>query len=123
LAAGRKPSPDFARDAELIASLYPEEEPLKTIDLTGNNMLPVILAERADLKRHVAKAEQRLDEINTEIKFAMGDAEIATLPGFTISLKTQHRKAYTAKATSFRKLTITDNRPANGEDLDDDRPF
>lgn len=122
VAAGREPAPDYGRDAELFAALYPETTPLKTIDLTGNNMLPVILPERADLKAQAAKLEQRIKEIDTEVKFAMGDAEIATLPGFSITLKEQHRKSYTVKETSFRQLNISHNRPQGGN-LDDDTPF
>lgn len=122
VAAGREPAPDYGRDAELFAALYPEATPLKTIDLTGNNMLPVILPERAELKEQVARAEKRIKEIDTEVKFAMGDAEIATLPGFSITLKNQNRKAYSVAATSFRRLTISDNRP-QGESLDDSGQF
>lgn len=121
--AGREPAPDYAIDGKLIASLYPEEIPLKTVDLSGSNHLPVILAERADVKARMAKDEQRVKEIDAEVKFAMGDAEIATLPDFTLTLKTQTRKAFSVKATSFRKLNVSDNRPATGEDLDDDKPF
>lgn len=121
--AGIEPTPDFARDADLVAKLYPEATPLKTIDLTGNNMLPVILPERAALKSEIAKAEARVKEIDTEVKFAMGDAEIALLPGFALSLKTQHRKGYEVKPTSFRKLNISDNRPQGIDDADDSKPF
>jgi putative phage-type endonuclease len=122
VAAGREPSPDYGRDAELFAALYPEAKPLKTVDLTGSNHLPTLLAERADLKAQIAKAEARVKEIDTEVKFAMGDAEIATLPGFSITLKTQSRKAYEVKATSFRRLNISDNRPQGAED-DSSGPF
>jgi len=116
--AGREPSPDYAKDAELIAAMYPAASPLKTIDLSGSNSLPVILAERAELKARLSKDEARVKEIDAEIKFAMGDAEIAMLPGFSITLKTQNRKGYEVKPTSFRRLNISDNRP-NGGDLDD----
>lgn len=118
--AGREPAPDYAKDAELIASMYPEAKPLKTIDLTGDNHLPVLLAERADLKKRLKLDEARAKEIETEVKFKMGDAEIATLGEFTITLKTQERAAHAVKASRFRKLNITDNRPQGG---DDDAPF
>lgn len=122
--AGREPPPDYAIDGKLIASLYPDEKPLKTIDLSGSNHLPVILAERADLKARIKKDEHRVDEIDAEVKFAMGDAEIAKLADFVITLKTQERKAHQVKASRFRKLNISDNRPATGDDIDDDsKPF
>lgn len=110
VAEGREPKPDFARDAELIASLWPAATPTKTIDLTGDNLLPVLLAERADLKARAKADDARIKEIEAEIKFKMGDAEIATIDGFHISFKNQHRKSYTVAATDFRVLRVTDHR-------------
>lgn len=110
LAAGREPDPDYGRDADLVAAMYPAAVPLKTIDLTGDNLIPVILSERAELKTRMATDEARCKEIETEIKFKMGDAEIATINGFKITHKNQHRKAYSVAATDFRVLRITDQR-------------
>ena len=118
IAAGREPSPNYAKDAELIARMYPEAQPLKTIDLTGNNMLPTILPERARLKAEIKRATDRVKEIDAEVQFAMGDAEVAALPGFTLTLKTTHRKGYEVKPTSFRALRISDHR-THGGDIDD----
>lgn len=123
VAAGREPHPDYGKDADLLAALYPQETPAKTIDLTGDNHLPVLLAEREEIKARIRVDEARCKEIETEVKFKMGDAEIATLDGFAITFRTQHRKGYEVKPTSFRALRISDNRPAKGGDLDDDRPF
>lgn len=105
-----EPEPDFKRDADLIAAMYPAAVPLKTIDLSGDNHLPVLLAERATLKDRIKFDDARCKEIETEIKSKMGDAEIATLDGFAITHKNQTRKAYTVKETSFRMLRITDHR-------------
>lgn len=107
---GIEPALDYARDGDLIASLYPAAVPLKSIDLTGDNMLPVILAERAKLKGDVKVAQERLIEIDNEIRAKMGDAEIATIDGFVVTYKNQHRKGYEVKPTSFRKLHVTATR-------------
>jgi predicted phage-related endonuclease len=123
IAAGIEPDPDFARDADLIAALYPSAVPLKTIDLTGDNMLPVLLAERAEIKRRMGFDAARCQEIETEVKFKMGDAEAATCGEFSITLKNQHRKAYSVAETSFRRLLITDHRPKQEIAADDERPF
>lgn len=122
LDAGREPSPDYGRDADLVAALYPAETPAKAIDLSGDNMLPVLLAERAELKARIAADEKRAKEIETEIKFKMQDAEIGTCGGFNITFKTQHRKAFSVPASSSRVLRIADRRPKEQAD-DDDRPF
>lgn len=107
---GIEPSPDYAKDAELIAAMYPAAVPLKTIDLTGDNHLPVLLAERADIKARAKADEARVKEIDSEIKHKMADAEIATIDGFAITNKVTHRKGYEVQPTSYRALRITDHR-------------
>lgn len=109
--AGFEPAFDYAKDADLIASLYPDAVPLKPIDLTGDNHLPVLLAERAEIKARGKVDEARLKEIDAEVKAKMADAEIATIDGFTITNKVTSRSAYEVKATSYRALRITDHRP------------
>lgn len=116
VAAGREPSPDFAKDAELIARMYPEAVPLKSIDLSGSNHLPTLLAEHAELKARIKNEELRRKEIEAEIKFAVGDAEIATLPDWRISLKTQEKREYVVRASKSRVLRISDFRQASGAD-------
>ncbi len=114
---GNEPSPDYARDADLIAALEPEVIEGKRVDLTGDNMLPVLLAERAGLKARAKEAERRLSEIDAEIRHKMGDAEIGIVPGFTITLKQQHRKATILPASTTRVLRVTDQREK--EEIDD----
>ena len=107
---GDVPAPDFSKDAELIAALSPEPIEGKRIDLTGDNMLPGLLAERANLKARSGADLARIAEIEAEIKFKMGDAEIATIDGFALSFKTQTRKPSFVKASTSRVLRITDHR-------------
>lgn len=123
VAAGREPSPDYGRDADLIAALYPSEIPLKTVDLSGDNMLPMLLAERADIKTRMGLDAARVQEIDTEVRHKMGDAEAATCGGFSITLKTTQRKAYSVAATSYRALRVSDHRPKQEEADDGDKPF
>lgn len=116
---GVEPEPDYAKDAELIAALYPATVPLKQIDLSGDNHLPVLLTERADIKARGKTDELRLKEIDAEVKFKMADAEIAKIDGFTITNKVTHRKGYEVQPTSYRALRITDHREK--EQADDGR--
>lgn len=109
---GREPNPDYGRDSDLLAALYPSEVPLKAVDLAGDNLLPEILAERADLKKRMKVDEARCKEIETEVKFKLGDAEMGTLLNWQITWKLQHRKGYHVDATSFRKLDVRDRRSA-----------
>lgn len=121
VAFGTQPQPDFARDADLIAALEPEEVPGRRIDLSGDNLLPILLDERSELKARVKAADDRLAEIDAELRHKLGNAESGSLPGFNLSLKTQLRKAHFQAATTSRVLRVTDLRPK--EDLNNDRPF
>ena len=78
VAQGREPAPDYGKDAELIPYLMAHVTKDKTIDLQGNNELPALLAQRAELMGLISKYEKRVDEIETEIKFDMRDAERIT---------------------------------------------
>ena len=111
----REPAPDYARDAEVIAAMSPTEKPGKTIDLSGDNELPVILAERAEIMARLKIDEDRKKAIETEVKHKMGDAEVGIAGDFSFTFRTQHRKAYSVAATSFRPLRIIDKRPAQDE--------
>ncbi|MGY3588023.1 YqaJ viral recombinase family nuclease [Bradyrhizobium sp. USDA 4350] len=118
---GVEPAIDYARDGELISALYPEAVPLKSIDLTGDNMLPVILAERDRLKDQISDAQARCIEIDNEIRAKMGDAEIATIDGWTVTNKTFTRTIKPQpfeRETTFRKLHITDTRPKQEDAAD-----
>jgi predicted phage-related endonuclease len=112
---GNEPAIDYARDGGLIASLFPAAVPLKSVDLTGDNHLPVLLAERTVAKEAIRVAQERCIEIDNEVKAKMGDAEIATLDGYVITNKNQSRKGYEVKPTSFRKLNITETRERNDD--------
>lgn len=107
---GRQPDPDYAKDAQLIAALNDAATVDKIIDLSTDNYLPEILAERVQLKSAIKSSEDRVEEIDAEIAHKMGDAEIASLPGFAITRKLIQRKGYEVKPTSYRQLRITDHR-------------
>lgn len=103
---GRQPQPDFARDDDVIRALYPQDDG-SVIDLSRDNRIALLLEERELLLAEIktaAPAEKRLDEINAEIREKLGNAGAATLPGWQITNKLQHRKAM--DATSFRVLRV-----------------
>lgn len=108
---GREPEPDYGRDTDVIKALAPRESPGKSIDLAGNNELPALLDQRAQLRERIRSDESRCEAIETEIKFLLRDSESATgLPGWRISFKTTHYKEYTVTARDRRVLRITDKR-------------
>lgn len=110
--AGREPAPDYGKDSSLIALLAPRESsPEKTIDLSGNNELPEMLAERELLHARMRSDELRCKEIETKIKFMMRDAAIVTgLRDWKITWKTSTRQGYTVATKELRTLRIYDQR-------------
>jgi predicted phage-related endonuclease len=112
VAHGHEPPPDFARDADTVKAIWKRERaPDAEVDLTGLNHLPVLLEERATLKLSEKRLGERLDEIDTELKFLMKDAAIATgLNGWRMTYKTSHIKGYTVKERDSRILRVTDQR-------------
>jgi predicted phage-related endonuclease len=108
VAEGREPAPNYGRDAELIRLLAPREVKDKLVDLSGDNELPMILAERERLMKEIAENEKRKDEIEAEVRHKMGDGErSAGLPdGWSITWKTHHRAEQIIAAKDIRALRI-----------------
>jgi len=107
MAAGNAPGPDYKQDAALLAALCPATVTAKAIDLSGDNRLPALLVERAAIKETIGIHETRVKEIETEVRHKMGDAEIARLPGWYLTMKDITRKAHTVKETTFKQLRVT----------------
>jgi predicted phage-related endonuclease len=86
-------------------------------DLSDDNLLPLILPERAALKAEVSAAEKRLKDIDYEIKNRVGPARTAWCEGWNISFATQHRKEVLLPARDIRVLRV---KPTAEEDTDAD---
>jgi|SRR5580765_813446 predicted phage-related endonuclease len=111
VAAGEEPAADYGRDAAVIAALAPQEVAGKAIDLAGDNYLPDLLAQRAQLKARIKVDEERCEEIETEVKFKMRDAErIVGIDGWRVTFKTGDRAGYTVPPKKLRTLRILDQR-------------
>jgi predicted phage-related endonuclease len=104
--AGRTPKIDFAHDSSLLPILYPHHVEGKIADLRGDNALPELLDERERLKDEIAAKIARKDEIETEVKFKIADAEAALVSGWRITHREQHRKEHMVKASDFRVLRV-----------------
>jgi putative phage-type endonuclease len=112
--AGQPPAPIYSEDAEIVDALYPANVPGSSRDLSSDNMLPVLLAERAEIKARMSADEARCKAIDTELKAKIGEAEEASLPGWKISWKAQHRRETVIPATTFRVLRVSDRREKEG---------
>lgn len=105
------PTPDFARDHAAIQALYPRDTG-EVLDLRADNHLPELLSKREGFKAVIKGAESEVDAIDAEIKAKLGDASIATLKGWSVSWKTQHRKETTIAAKDIRVLRVTKAKEA-----------
>jgi predicted phage-related endonuclease len=106
IAHGRRPAPDYSRDGETIAAMFPRQEPGKTIDLSTDNRLARILPQREELKDTIDGARKELEALDAEVKFKLGDAEAAELPGWRLTWKEEYRKAYTVEESTRRVLRV-----------------
>ncbi|MGC2774856.1 MAG: endonuclease, partial [Bradyrhizobium sp.] len=112
-----EPEPSGSVDAELVKLMYPEHAPLTRIDLSGDNYLADALTERSRLKEQIKAHEERIEEIETELKAKMRNYEMASFNGFVVTHRTIDREGFTVRPTRYRKLNIADIRP---KEIDDD---
>ena len=114
VAYGREPEPDYGKDAELLRAIAPREVIGKSLDLSGDNELPGLLDQREQLMDSIRLCEKRKDEIETEIRFKMRDAErVVGVPDYSITWKSQHRKEFVVPAKDIRTLRIHHKEKTN----------
>ncbi len=108
LKIGRAPIPDYARDLELFKTLHPKDNG-EMLDLTRDNRLPELIAQRESLKEKI-KAQKpdlvALEAIETEIKAKIGDALGAHFAGGKVLYPTIARKGYSVAESTYRKLSV-----------------
>lgn len=107
VAAGRQPAADYSRDSELLQVLYRPRKEIEPIDLTGDNLLPELLAERERLMTTSKGAETRLEEIKAELVDKLKGAPVGLCDGWKISHTVTHRKEFVMAAKSFPVLKVT----------------
>lgn len=77
---------------------------MKHLDLSGNNILPMLLEERTTLRALSESTNRRLKEVNAIIRESLGDATSASLSGWEIEIRTHHRREYTVDAMDVTSL-------------------
>jgi predicted phage-related endonuclease len=107
VAAGRPPKTDYARDDRLMQIIYPRQVPGKEIDLRGDNRALELLAQREAAMEQIKIAEAAKAEAETELREKIGDAEIAIVRGWKVSLKEIVVREHVRKASSSRRFFIS----------------
>lgn len=98
---GITPEPT-AHDGDTLKAMYPTAVPGLVRDV------PAELLERYEACKQAADAAiEQADALKNAIIAIMGEAEIGNAGDRQITYKTQNRKAYEVKASSFRKLWIS----------------
>ena len=106
IATGRRPPADYSRDAETITAMFPHAEPDRVVDLSGDNRLKEILPRREELKDGIDGFKKELEGLDAEVKFKLGDAAVAELPGWRMTWKDEPRKGYTVQPSVSRPLRV-----------------
>lgn len=107
--SGHPPAADYSRDGAVIAALYPPEHDLPPIDLSTDNRLPDIVAEREELMARTRVDEKRKKEIDAEITEKLAGHSIGVLADGTKILRTMQERSYKARdayTTSFPQIKI-----------------
>ncbi|WP_448952175.1 YqaJ viral recombinase family protein [Labrys neptuniae] len=103
--SGEPMPPDYARDGANIARVFDQgNEP--PIDLSGDNRFAELVDQRSDLKEAEKAAKAKLEEVEAEIKFKLGNSSIAICGPKTVTWKLQKRAGYQVKPTEFRVLKV-----------------
>ena len=102
---GCEPEPDYSRDAALIERLYSQGDASHEVDLTADNRVPAIIAERRERIVERDAAQDRINEIDAEIKSKMGHAHVAHVAGGRkITWRPQARAGFFVEPKTTRAL-------------------
>lgn len=109
IAEGRMPEVDPERDAKAVARVFAQDNG-EEIDLTGDNRIAEIIAERERLKAietEGSAAEKARKVIDTEIIAKLGHAARARLAdGRVIVASTVKRSGFTVAPNTYRQIKI-----------------
>lgn len=105
--AGKVPAVDYAKDSELLKILYRPKEGMEPIDLSADNLLPEILAEREKITADLKSLEDRKKEIGAEIIHKLNGSAVGLCDGWKIQHSTTNRPEHVVKATSFPVLRVS----------------
>lgn len=109
--SGDEPPPDFARDGETIEAIHATGSSRVEVDLSTNNRIRELIATREAARLAAKDAKAKVEEIDAEVKWMMGEAEIAHIgQGQRITWKEQKRSGFYVAPKSFRALRYPTER-------------
>ena len=103
---GQEPPPDYSRDRAVIEAMNPVDDGGE-IDLVSNRRIYALIEERADLKLAAKVNDDRVDEIDAELKHTMKGAALAYLPNdMRMTWRTQRRMGVDGRINTVRVLRV-----------------
>lgn len=103
---GVPPPVDPERDGELVKLLWPADDG-STIDLSGDNELPIIVDRLEELKAAIKQSSDEKTAIETGLKARIGSHTCATIAdGRYLSWKQQTRAEHIVPESTFRVLRV-----------------
>jgi len=109
VADNEPPPPDFAKDGEIIAKLYPDDDG-EIIDLMGDNRIVDLIDDMEATKATEKEAADHFKEIRAEILSKLGEAAGARTRRGLLTARTIHRKEFTVAASSYRRIALKQDR-------------
>lgn len=109
--ANAPPTPDFARDADLLRQIYRHAEPGQLLDARGNDTIRSLCEKRAAAAAAESAAKDEKDACTAELLTMIGTAEKVLVDGFNFSAGVVAETlvpAYVKK--SYRNIRITTKR-------------
>lgn len=113
--AGKPPPLNYALDSDVVVALFPKaliKDP--PLDLSTDNRMPELLKAREVYKEDIRKSTDACESIDAEIKDKIGAHELATLPGWRVSWKTQKRPERIMPAWEGRVLRVSPTKQEKG---------
>lgn len=105
--AGQPPDADYARDGATIAALYAPDDSLPPVDLSGDNMLAEIVAEREAISERAGADKKRKAAIDAEITAKLAGATVGLLAdGRAVTRKFQTRREHLVAESTFPVIRI-----------------
>jgi predicted phage-related endonuclease len=94
-----------SQDGPTLRKIYAKDDG-EVLDLSKHNQLPELLAERAEIMADIDSLKDAKEEIDAQVMEIMQEASVGELPGWRISWKVQHKKAFTVAARDTRVLKV-----------------
>lgn len=106
--SGQPPAADYGRDGATIAALHAPDDDLPPLDLSADNRIMELVAERETLSRIAAETKAEREKVDAEIVEKLAGHTVALLgDGRRITRKLQTRREHIVAASTFPILRIS----------------